>query len=220
MTGIEFVDEPVEHADAPVTEGIPERPDPRNAGRSLLLRRWSDHRARTALAAALTLAAAGLALVAALSRLYTVGFGPRGQLFSHSIDAWGNYHGLGELNREGQHAARYGVVLVGCAVALLLLAVQLVAPRLRLRTPRRLTRATPYLRVGITGILAGITLAMYLDTAAVFGSARSSIQVGVSAGDPIRGDVVTAYGPCLWIALAAVGCAAAGVVAAADAARG
>lgn len=219
MTGIEFVDEPADRTDTASSESIPEPAGPGRAGRPGLRGRLADRRARTTLAAGLFLAAAVLAALAAPSRRFLVGFGPQGRLFSYSVDAFGTYHGAGELTREGQHAARYGIVLVACAAGLLLLAAELASPLLRLRVPPSLTRTAPYLRVGVTGLLAGVTLANYLDTAAVLQSAEMSTRVNVGAGDPVRGDLITSYGPCLWLALGAIVCASLGCVAASGSSR-
>ena len=176
-------------------------------------RRWY----RVEWATPATIALWGLAATAAIAAPFTslVGFRetfrPDGTIstdtFTHRIDGWGRVRDFapnGTVSAQLGHEARYGIATCACG-ALLLVAI---ASRILGRT-RRSARVARDVALVAASLLAGVVAAEYLHVE----SARSQIA---AASESSRGSLSfdLQIGPALCVGLAAVGCGAAGVVAA------
>jgi hypothetical protein len=161
-------------------------------------------------ASALMWGAAGVvALVAAFQKIYTLSYGSGAGRFSESIDGWGRISVSGPLTVDGsQYGARYGVVFCACAIVFVLLAVG-SASALVVAPWRRVLPVALLVGVAAAAILAGLLAAVVLHAQSTLASARASVHRAAGLGDPIRGDLGTSYGPCIWLGLAALACAVA-----------
>jgi hypothetical protein len=161
------------------------------------------------------LAAAG-AVIAPFTVLlgYHETFRPDGTIttetFTQHTDGWGRARSFssGGIPLSFGHDVRYGVATCACAV--LLLAAVLAALAASAGSPIRArwsTRLVPVLALVATSLLAGVVAAMALNIEAT----KSQYT---SHGGPASGAVPqfrVQVGPCVWLALAAVGAGIAGL---------
>jgi hypothetical protein len=174
------------------------------------IRRWR-HLARANLApiALLTLGAAG-AVCAPFTVLigYRETFRPDGTIttdtFIHRVDGWGRAR---DVSSDGVvvtlgHDVRYGIATCACA-ALLLAAVAAGLPT----GARWRARLSPALAGAAASLLAGIVAAQALHIEAARSQDASASGPASGAAPQLRTEV----GPCVWIGLAAVGAAVAGL---------
>jgi hypothetical protein len=174
------------------------------------IRRWR-HLVRTNVApiALLTLAAAA-AVYAPFTVLagYRETFRPDGTIttdtFTHRVDGWGRAR---DLSSEGVvvtfgHDIRYGIATCACA-ALLLAAVAAALPT----ATRWRARLSTALAGAAAGLLGGILAVQALHIEAARSQYASASGPASGAAPHLRTEV----GPCVWIGLAAVAAAVAGL---------
>jgi hypothetical protein len=162
-----------------------------------------------------TIALWALASAAAIAAPFTslVGFRetfrPDGTIgtdtFTHRIDGWGRVRDFspnGTVTEQLGHEARYGIATCACAALLLVAIASLVLGR-----TRRSASVARDVALVAASLLAGVVTAEYLHVE----SARSQIA---AASESSRGSLSfdLQIGPALCVGLAAVVCAAAGVV--------
>ncbi len=204
MAHIEFLEPAAEPADEPAAT-----PDALAGRRSA---RWRAGRLADTVVTVLWLAAGALAVLAAYRPLYSIDYGSGRAGFGYTVDAWGKYRGAG-ATLPTQRGARYAPLLCGCAAAFGLLALAAATAarrRQRSRPGRRFDPATMATvgAIAAAGVLGGALAAMYLQVDSVLGGVRARVRFSAGFGDPIRGDLHTALGPSLALALAALICAA------------
>ena len=165
----------------------------------------------------------GLAAAGAVIAPFTVLFGhhetfrPDGTIttdtFTQHTDGWGRTRNFssGGIALSFGHEVRYGIATCACAVLLLAAVVAALAGSagsagLSSRA-RWSTRLAPVLALVATSLLAGIVAAMALNIEATK-SQYTSPGGPLSAASP---QFQTQVGPCVWLALVAVGAAVAGL---------
>lgn len=193
MTEIEFLDPgPTGHPDR---DGAGADPD---AGHYQGEQDGPDlRRLAPALAAAVAwVLAAGLAVMASVSTLYTVEIHNNGLHQSIDVDSWGRYHAGGLFQIDG-HQTRYAIVLVAAAAVLLAAALTGVV---RLGLAR-------HLAVGGTAAVAAAGAILFLAIQAARSTNRSQSD---QSGNGVT--LQTHTGAAVWLALAATVAAAGGIV--------
>jgi hypothetical protein len=174
--------------------------------------RWPHWAALAALASWAT--AAVLAAVAPFNTIYEA---HRGGL-SASMDGWGRSTGLTAGPRFGEHGIRYGIVLVLCAGVLALLALLAAT---RIGRPRWMLvlgdGVTTVLAACAAGLLLGVSLATALDVDAMASTFRAANRAvlanAATSGTGAQPAIHLHVGGCVWLSLAAAGCAIAALVA-------
>jgi hypothetical protein len=195
---IEFIEPPAEAVEAP-----PQAPPVGRTRRGPAL---------DLVAALLFAAAAVLAAVAPFQELYGFAMSTGGFRETVSSDGWGRFAVASTVQIIGTgHGARYGIVLSVLAGLSAVLAVVCLAVARYARPVRPVLRATA--GAVVTAAL-GVGVALpWLDAAATLDSARrlSRPDIGRTLDD--RYQLHTTYGLCLWLLLAATGCALVGTAA-------
>ena len=127
------------------------------------------------------------------------------ETFTQHTDGWGRTRNFssGGISFSFGHDVRYGIATCACA-ALLLAAVAAAVPASRARWS---TRLAPVLALVATSLLVGVAAAMALNIEAT--KSRYTSDGGPAGGAVPRFQIQV--GPCVWMALAAVGCGVAGL---------
>ncbi len=174
-------------------------------------RRWLPRdRARFAATTLWALAAAA-AIAAPFTVLvgYRETFRPDGTIttdtFRHQTDGWGRAH---DFSSDGVvfsvgHEARFGIATCACAVLLIAAVAAAFPVRGWWRAPR-----FPFLAVVATALLGGAVAAEALQIEATLSQFGSSGGPSSGAAPRFQSQV----GPCIWLGVAAVASAAAGLV--------
>ncbi len=201
MVEIEFLDPGPEDFPAADPASGP-RPDSR---RALALRR-----ARSFAPAVLWAGAAGLAAAAPFRVIDTITIRNQGETQLESTDGWGRYRSGGGVSFIS-HGPRYGAILVACAAILLAAAVLSLLPTLRRPAGSVLPRIRTALGVAGAGGLAALLAVLVLNFLSTRDTLAAQVKsFGSSAPGTLVSEVFTArvrLGACLWLAVAALGCA-------------
>jgi hypothetical protein len=204
MVEIEFLDpdEPPPGLDTAAGEEI---------GREPTRRATPD---RTLIAACVLLAgAAALAIAAPFQELLVIRQQGAGRSVSFAADGWGRLFLGARADDPGRlHFSRFGIPLVVCAALLIVIVVGLLAAAAGAPLSDRVLRIGGFAAAGLTGLLAGLVVAMWLLVAAWFGSTSAS-TVDVELGAPSPPEF--RYGACIWLSAASAVASALGLGAAA-----
>lgn len=173
--------------------------------------RWRPD--RSLVAACLLLAgAAALALAAPFQQVLLIRQQGAGRSVDFAVDGWGRlFLGARADDPGGIHFSRFGIPLVVCAALLLVALAGLVAAAAGAPLSDRMLRIGGFVAAGLTGLLGGLVVAMWLLAAAQFDSTpTSTVDVELGAPSPPQFQ----YGACIWLAAASAVAAALGLGAA------
>jgi hypothetical protein len=153
-------------------------------------------------------AAAAFSLGAAFQKIYSLSYGTGSGRLIESLDGWGRVSVSGPISVDStQYGPRYGIVFCACAAVFALLAV-VTAWALVVAPAPRVNQLAVVVGVAGSAVLGGLLAGIVLHAQSTLGSARASVHREAGLGDPIRGDLGTSFGPCTWLGLAGLGCAA------------
>jgi hypothetical protein len=193
---IEFLDpdQPLDALEQPVETLGPDAPEHR------WLRLSMDRDA--VVAAVLLAAAAALTLIAPFQTVWTEVQGSGANANGIGVDGWGRYETLnGAGTRSGVHDPRWGIPLACCAAGFAVTALVVTVLALRGRTPR-VASAAAGAALALTGGVAGVTVAMWLQIDALFDRIHSATSAE-ELTDTFSG-IHLGIGATLWLGCAAV----------------
>jgi hypothetical protein len=199
----------IEFLDPPEYAPLPEAPVEAIGGEERRRRaRWLHpelHPDLRALVGALFLTGAAVLPVAApFARVYVETVRTRLSNDGFAVDGWGRAHrtlGSALSFPPGTHEDRYGIVLCCCAGAFVLAALVVLGAGFWRGTRRALAGAASA-TLGVSGVLAGVTAAMWLGVRARADSLRASTKQDAAQFGHLKTDV--ALGSGFWLAAAAV----------------